>query len=308
MLGLLLALPLASGCTTLLVGRGASAKGHVLGTYSSDGGSTGDTRLVKIPPRPGNRTRPVWDDREDYPRYVGYFRGAEYTPEKTQKGVPAAFADRLKLSEPIGYIPENVTSTYGYFETAYNALNDAGVGMTETSCSARLFGSRARGAIMSIDELSRIAAERCASARCAVATMGELAETYGFYGETERSADDKTGADTLPYPAAGNSGAAAYPFAANEGGETLGVLDKDEAWVFHVLSDGEDKPGAVWAAQRVPDGEVAVVANMFTIREVRVATPAALHPAEPPPRQTPPPPSDPRSTSTTPTTSCTRLR
>lgn len=46
------------------------------------------------------------------------------------------------------------------------------------------------------------------------------------------------------------------------------MTDPDEAWVFHILSDDTTK-SAVWAAQRVPDDHVSVVANQFVISEVR---------------------------------------
>lgn len=38
-------------------------------------------------------------------------------------------------------------------------------------------------------------------------------------------------------------------------------------WVFHVLP-GPNNASAVWAAQRVPDDHVAVVANGLTIRQM----------------------------------------
>ena len=57
--------------------------------------------------------------------------------------------------------------------------------MAESTCSA-VFGANAVGyggkALLSIDSLSRIGLERCDTARCAVETMGSLAEKYGFYG------------------------------------------------------------------------------------------------------------------------------
>jgi dipeptidase len=79
--------------------------------------------------------------------------------------------------------------------------------------------------------------------------MGALAETHGFYGGLH-----------APH---------ALTEVPNEGGESLMVGDPNEAWVFHILSDGT-ATGAIWCAQRVPDAHVAVVANMFTIRAVNL--------------------------------------
>ena len=67
--------------------------------------------------------------------------------------------------------------------------------------------------------------------------MGGLAEEHGFYGP--------------------DGGA----------GEVLTVGDTKEAWVFHILSDPTGT-SALWVAQRVPDTQVAVIANMFTIRAI----------------------------------------
>ena len=77
--------------------------------------------------------------------------------------------------------------------------------------------------------------ERCATARCAIRTMGDLATEHGFYG------------------ASGSF----------EGGsETLLIADTSEGWVMHFVPYPETN-SAVWVAKRVPDDEVTVVMNMF---------------------------------------------
>jgi len=72
--------------------------------------------------------------------------------------------------------------------------------------------------------------------------MGGLAEQFGFYGSS-----------------GGTEG----------GSENINVGDQNEAWVMHVLPSPCGK-SAIWVARRVPDDEVTVVMNMFTIREVNL--------------------------------------
>lgn len=98
---------------------------------------------------------------------------------------------------------------------------------------------------MEASELSQIALERTTTARDAIRLMGDLATTYGFYSAVW---DDPE-------------------MAMGEGGEALSVIDKSEAWIFHVIPDNTGS-SAVWVAQRVPDDHIAVVANTFVIREV----------------------------------------
>lgn len=56
-------------------------------------------------------------------------------------------------------------------------------------------------------------------------------------------------------------------------GESLLVIDPTDVWIFHILPDDTQK-SAVWCSERVPDTDVAVVANSFTIRSVNLSQPA----------------------------------
>ena len=53
-----------------------------------------------------------------------------------------------------------------------------------------------------------------------------------------------------------------------EGGEALTVSDRTEAWIFHILPDPTGT-SAIWAAQRIPDNHISIVANAFVIREIQ---------------------------------------
>ncbi len=77
--------------------------------------------------------------------------------------------------------------------------------------------------------LRRLMAEKATSARDAVRLAGELIEKFGY----------------------------------RSSGRTYSIADKNEAWMLAVLR------GRHWYAQRVPDDEVAVIPNHFTIHGVR---------------------------------------
>lgn len=206
-------------CTTLVAGRLATEDGSVLLTHSNDGEANVDARLVNVPAAdyaPGAR-RPVFFSPESYPRFVG---SARNVPEYAPTGNQAPFRE-------LGSIPQ-VPHTFAYVEQTYGALNEKGLAFGESTCSGR-FSASPRGmggkALFSVDQLTQIACERCASARDAVQLMGQLAVEHGFYGaanSTEGSA------------------------------ESLMVGDPDEAFVFHILPD-DTGSSAIWVAQRVPE-------------------------------------------------------
>ena len=220
-------------CTTFIVGKKASKDGSVMCSHSDDGKT--DARLIYVPAyNQTEKFRNVYYDTEGYPRYIGYDRGPSYYPTNNE----VAF-------KPIGQIPQ-VPYTYARYEATYGIMNEHQVGIAESTCSG-IFSTNAvnygGNALLSIDELSRIALERCDSSRCSVLLMGELAVKYGFYG-----------ADS------GREG----------GAESLMVTDPNEGFIFHILPD-DTGTSAIWVAQRIKDDEVAVVANMFVIRGVNLS-------------------------------------
>jgi len=62
-------------------------------------------------------------------------------------------------------------------------------------------------------------------------------------------------------------GALAEQYGYKDAAESLLVVDSTEVWVFQIL-EGPAAVGALWAAQRVPDGSIAAVTNAFTVRDV----------------------------------------
>lgn len=123
-------------------------------------------------------------------------------------------------------------------EAGYGIMNEHQVAIGESTCAARFWaaptiaGGKAQ---IEVRQMSQIALERAVTAASAIKIMGDLAVKYGFY------AADWSGGD----------------MSKGEGGEALTVIDKNEAWVFHVLAD-DTGTSAVWAAQRLPDGHVSI--------------------------------------------------
>jgi len=224
-------------CTMWAAGKKATKSGATMLVGSDDSEGSLDPRLVHVPPADydENAKRPVFFGQEDFPRYIGYARGPAYYPIGGQK-----------IMEPIGYI-DQVPHTYGYYEGTYGIANEKNVGIVESTCSARYFASPRKpgeitGPIWSINELSRVAMERAATAWEAVILIGKLAEEGGFYGNAAQAED---------------------------GGESLFISDPDEVWLFHVLAAPNDS--AVWVAKRVPTTDVVACPNVFVIRDINDA-------------------------------------
>lgn len=239
------ALPSAA-CTIAAVGAEASASGHPIMSHTDDSGmDTTDVRWVRVPRRkwPAGSMRPLYNWNDGYPRVVSADLGPDYEPVGDQK-----------LTQPVGYIPQ-VPETYAYWDMDYGAQNEEGLSIGESTCTCRTVGWPATPDKpygynhAGIEDLSKIALERCDTARCAVQTMGDIAVEQGFY-----SAD--SGEPTAP----GYSDAA----------EALAVADLKELWIFNVMT-GPKNASALWAAMRVPADHVAAVGNSFTIRQFNLS-------------------------------------
>jgi dipeptidase len=155
--------------------------------------------------------------------------------------------DMIKKDEAGLEIPE-VPHTYGYHHAVFGYLNDHQLAIGESTIgNQRKMSNPTPAAKMDITTLTLLAMERAATAREAIALMGSLGERYG------------------------------YGF--HDGGEMLAVADPREVWVFEIMPVGplwtpeSGKPGAVWAAQRVPDDEVSVCPNESRIGEIDLGDP-----------------------------------
>ncbi len=220
-------------CTTMILTPGAVANGSMTVTHSDDD-ELSDQRIIRVPAQDHERgsRRQILLGCGPYPRMVTDQRGPWYnTP-----GYPK--------TKPIGTIPQ-VEHIYSYFDGNYGIANEHNLMMGEctdmanfqpkgpvTAEEAEKTGKHVR--LFYSSELSRVALERCRTAREAIRLMGDLIEEYGYYAF----------------------------------GETLLVVDEDEAWVFEMCALPDEKLHSVWVAQRVPDGEIFVAANEFRIREV----------------------------------------
>ncbi|MDA3780150.1 MAG: C69 family dipeptidase [Bacteroidales bacterium] len=148
--------------------------------------------------------------------------------------------------EIIGYLPQ-VRETYSYIHSALPHINEFQLAIGESTMSQReeLKFNRLDGEqIMTVEQAEIFALQRCKTAREAVELIGKLMSEYGF-----------------------------LPSCVGES-EALAIADPNEAWIFEVFSVGSDwkkesgEPGAIWAAQRVPDDHTCMIPNWSTIKQI----------------------------------------
>lgn len=251
LVALLLCLHIASSraCTAIVVGHAAMIDGAGYTSSTSDCLDC-DFRLARVPRRsrggnPGSR--PVYLCNAQYPHVVQRGRAETWEPENLE-GTLHQLKTWKAGSKPIGNVPE-VENTFALLETGagYGIINEKMVAMGESTCLGKFVAAPVNdggNALFDIGELSRVALERTSTARDAIKLMGDMAENYGYYGAAWDG-----------------------PGKFDEAGENLMVSDPNEAWVFHILPDDTGK-SAIWAAQRVPEDHITVVANQFIIRNI----------------------------------------
>ncbi len=199
----------AENCTSIVAGREATVDGSVITSHTCDGNYR--TWLDIIPAKKHEKG-------SSHPVMWGTLN-SETAWEET--GVTKK-----------GEIPE-VESTYSYLSTAYPCLNEKQLAIGESTIYGRKELVNTDGLFL-IEELEKIALERCSSAREAVLLIGKLAEEYGY-------------ADLA---------------------ECITIADKKEVWYLEIAGSGSGKASALWAAKRIPDDHVGICANIPRIPEI----------------------------------------
>lgn len=226
-----------SSCSIAAVGKAASATGFPIVTHTDDGGPVNDFRLVRVPRKqwPAGSVRNIYHWQDRYPRMVSSnFMTPDYAP------LPGQFE-----RTPVGTIPQ-IAETWAYWDIDYGMMNEWGLSVGESTSNAKTVGWPKDVAygynLLGIEDLSKIALERCKTAKCAAQTMGDLAVQHGFY-----SAD---------------SGDPAKP-GYSDAAEVLVLADTEDVWIWNVMT-GKHNASAIWAAKRIPDDHVAIVADSFS--------------------------------------------
>jgi dipeptidase len=196
-------------CTTIMVGKLASTDGSVMTSHSCDGNYR--TWLEIYPHR-----------KYEYGVMHPVYEGMLHTEESW---------DMTKVKVK-GEIPE-ISETFAFLNTAYPCLNEKQLAIGETTIYGREDLVNTDGMFF-IEELEKIALQRCKTAREGIALIGKLAEEYGY-------------ADLA---------------------ECITLADPKEVWQLEIAGSGKGKPSAIWCAERIPDENIGICANIPRISNV----------------------------------------
>jgi len=227
----------ARACTTILVGKAATVDGSVLMATSCDGNIMGRVYVVPGEEFPtGTRVRMFYD----------FPAPSTWAKHQDQKEKGYSFVGHL----PIERTYRCILAAGHFANSVTGGINEHGVSMGIEYMGMKPELVSRKGAVSTCSNhwtTSLIAngLMRAKTAREAIRLMGSMAEEYGF-----------------TYYWAPTAGCA------------IPVVDEKEAWIMEIFGPGKDwipgsgKPGAVWCAQRVPDGEVTCNANRSRIGNV----------------------------------------
>ena len=182
----------ADACTNVIITRGASTDGSSIVSYAADS-------------------------------HVLYGELYFHPAAKWKAGsmLPITEWDTYR---PTGQIPQ-VAQT---FQTMGN-MNQHQLIIAETTWGGREEQVNEDG-VMDYGSLIYVTLQRARTAREAISTIVELANSYGYPSE----------------------------------GETFSIADTEEAWIMDLVGKGKEK-GIVWVARRVPDGYICAHANQCRI-------------------------------------------
>ena len=182
----------AEACTNVIITRGASTDGSSIVSYAADS-------------------------------HVLYGELYFHPAAKWKAGAMLPITE-WDTYRPTGQIPQ-VAQT---FQTMGN-MNQHQLIIAETTWGGREEQVNEDG-VMDYGSLIYVTLQRARTAREAISTIVELANSYGYPSE----------------------------------GETFSIADTEEAWIMDLVGKGKEK-GIVWVARRVPDGYICAHANQCRI-------------------------------------------
>ena len=135
----------------------------------------------------------------------------------------------------LGRIPQ-VAHTF----SVVGNMNEFQVAIGETTYGGREELATQSGAIMDYGSLMYVTLQRAKTAREAIEVIADLMDKYGYASS----------------------------------GESFSISDPNEVWIMEMIGKGNGEKGAVWVAQRVPDGYISGHANQARITTFPMNDPA----------------------------------
>ncbi|MDX1286447.1 MAG: C69 family dipeptidase, partial [Draconibacterium sp.] len=142
---------------------------------------------------------------------------------------PAGAMRKIYDWETYKYLGEIPQPTHTY--SVVGNMNEFQLAISETTFGGRSELSSQDGAIMDYGSLIYVTLQRAKTAREAIKVMTDLVAEFGYYSS----------------------------------GESFSIADPEEVWILEMIGKGQGEKGAVWVAQRIPDGFISGHANQARI-------------------------------------------